>query len=666
MSKKLNTIIIFIIFGWCSLAAQTSITGTVFNDGNNSGVKDATEVGYPYVVVNAYAPGATIPTATATTLATPSASIGQYTLSGLTTGVKYRLEFINPNDYYNGGFASGSKSSVQFATPGATNINFGFRYAGICIPETNPRIITGVSTHPYNQPGLYFEGLKSMRLNDAVPKAFVYNVIDPHVANQIGFAPNVGGIKKKTKKLFFSALNCLSMSYKSNVQSGGQTYGFAPGFTSTNTKNKVYVADYSGSNYTYLGYKTLVDLSTLGIDLSCQYPISTYSSDSSWSISGIGGSTISTDENTLYLVNAGNGKIIKMDITNVNYASLPTTAPTASDVSEIAIPSSVTNPINGRFRPYSLKIKGNKLYIGGVTDGSLGGTLSDLRFMILAMDLTTEAFSVAFQTNPNFKIGTNGEFAKVWSDSGYVGIHNVSIGRQQYQITSFDFDDQGNLIFGVNDRNPFDYKEFVLDAGLVFKATLNSSGGYDLENNGIAGAYTTTILEYCLCLGNPNYGSTNVGNYYYTNNADQGPGGNYFFAQGTLALDPQTYTGGLLNIQGKNMIAEGQFHAHRPDRVGLSFLNPQTGQAPTGSSWHQYDKSQVLGGIEAVCDINPIEVGNLVWKDVNSNGIQDGDEPALVGVTVGLYDSANVLISTAVTDVNGNYIFFICYRDEHI
>ena len=130
MNKKLYTIVIFIIFGWCSLAAQTSITGTVFNDGNNNGVKDTSEVGYPYVVVNAYAPGATTPTTTATTLATPSGSIGNYALSGLTAGVKYRIEFINPNGYYNGAFATSSKTSVQFASPGATNVNFGFDSLG--------------------------------------------------------------------------------------------------------------------------------------------------------------------------------------------------------------------------------------------------------------------------------------------------------------------------------------------------------------------------------------------------------------------------------------------------------------------------------------------------------------------------------------------------------
>ena len=57
------------------IGAQTTISGNVFNDGNNDGIRNPTEVGYPFVKVNAYAPGALIPTSTTTTLSTPSNSV---------------------------------------------------------------------------------------------------------------------------------------------------------------------------------------------------------------------------------------------------------------------------------------------------------------------------------------------------------------------------------------------------------------------------------------------------------------------------------------------------------------------------------------------------------------------------------------------------------------
>lgn len=51
------------------------------------------------------------------------------------------------------------------------------------------------------------------------------------------------------------------------------------------------------------------------------------------------------------------------------------------------------------------------------------------------------------------------------------------------------------------------------------------------------------------------------------------------------------------------------------------------------------------------------KLGDRVWYDLNENGIQDGGEPSVSGVTVTLYNSANVAIKQASTDQNGNYLF---------
>jgi len=53
----------------------------------------------------------------------------------------------------------------------------------------------------------------------------------------------------------------------------------------------------------------------------------------------------------------------------------------------------------------------------------------------------------------------------------------------------------------------------------------------------------------------------------------------------------------------------------------------------------------------------PVAIGNLVWNDLNRNGIQDAGEPGLAKVQVELYDLESNLISTTTTDNNGNYIF---------
>ncbi len=55
--------------------------------------------------------------------------------------------------------------------------------------------------------------------------------------------------------------------------------------------------------------------------------------------------------------------------------------------------------------------------------------------------------------------------------------------------------------------------------------------------------------------------------------------------------------------------------------------------------------------------IAPASVGDLVWHDLNGNGIQDGGEPGLSNVVVTLYDqSSNVVLST-ITAGDGTYAF---------
>jgi hypothetical protein len=50
-------------------------------------------------------------------------------------------------------------------------------------------------------------------------------------------------------------------------------------------------------------------------------------------------------------------------------------------------------------------------------------------------------------------------------------------------------------------------------------------------------------------------------------------------------------------------------------------------------------------------------LGNLVWLDVNLNGIQEPEEPGIGGVCVTLYDTAGNQLQTTSTDSNGYYGF---------
>lgn len=66
--------------------------------------------------------------------------------------------------------------------------------------------------------------------------------------------------------------------------------------------------------------------------------------------------------------------------------------------------------------------------------------------------------------------------------------------------------------------------------------------------------------------------------------------------------------------------------------------------------------NQTIDNIDAGLCIPPL-IGDRIWKDNDKDDIQDAGEPGIPGVTVKLYDNANVLRGTALTDDEGYYFF---------
>ena len=100
---------------------------------------------------------------------------------------------------------------------------------------------------------------------------------------------------------------------------------------------------------------------------------------------------------------------------------------------------------------------------------------------------------------------------------------------------------------------------------------------------------------------------------------------------------------------------------------------PLEGTKPTEAYTGRYKTTADVRIAEAtgsVIDVNfgfvkPASVGDYTWMDVNRDGIQDADEPALPGVTVTLTyedgsavtDASGKPVGAVTTDANGRYVF---------
>ncbi len=101
--------------------------------------------------------------------------------------------------------------------------------------------------------------------------------------------------------------------------------------------------------------------------------------------------------------------------------------------------------------------------------------------------------------------------------------------------------------------------------------------------------------------------------------------------------------------QGYSFVPKNQTDVNRDSDV-----NPATGQTDEIALGNGQTALHVDAGV-----YNPsatATVGNLVWNDKDRNGIQDGSEIGLPGITVTLYNTANQPVQSTVSDVDGKYL----------
>lgn len=614
---KAGRLPLILLGGLCSSTlGYAQISGTVYFDGNNDGTKQAAEAGYGGITITAYNMGGT----SAGTAV--SANDGTYSLTGLAAG-NYRVEFSSlSNGLYPAALGTSSNSQVQFVTNGSSNVNFGVYQGSNFISSVEPRVIISCALAEFwaNR-----TSAASWDYGDRVPLAT--NTIIPHTddftADEIG-VPNGFAVRLSDKKVFSTPLST----------DPTQTNSMFP--PAPDGAGAVYMLDYSGAGFTKVGYKLLVNLATY-VNINNQSPAVAGTTTDYYGERGLSGIELSPDGKTLYVVNMGSGKLVQIDISGVNYASLPTTAPTAAQISEITIPSALTNPSNGYFRPSALTRRGSALYLGGINDGSSGSN-ADLKGLVLKYDLSTLTWTKVLEFEPDTWLGgtLNGTVNK---PQGKWQAHGAS--HIQPYFSDIAFDDTDAMILGISDREAV-LPSTTFQTGYVVRTCRDTSGNYSLESGGNCAPFTTAARAAF-------HGGGNMA-------PTDGPGGGYFFEQ-SMFSHAYVFSGGLYIKSGTNELFGGAGDPVDYGTFGARIWDWRNGQVMAGANTGGIKIANLIG-MDAVGEPAPIEIGNRVWLDTDYDGLQDAGEAGIAGVTVELRSAdGTTLIATATTDPSGNYIF---------
>ncbi len=651
-----------------SQQAISDVSGIVYKDLpvngtalNTYGVKDANEQGVSGVTVTAYQ-------ADGTSQTTVTADDGSWTLA--TTG-DVRVEFTTVPSYLkespDGGIAN---SATQFVGDGSV-VNFGLHDIADYSDTTAPFYVTNAQqngTHINSTTlGLYTVPYTSSELNATFSErgatATGYIPVDTITTKDIGSV--WGKAYQKDKKRLFVA---------SMLQ---RHVGFAK------TPADIFVADYStGSPATLLGSFSLqgkvpanggaaIDLGSVDRSSGADYTLTddpatqNIDLDAYAKVGKISYGDIDVDHNNqkLWLVNLNQKALISVDISG-DFNSLST-----ATVNQYLIESLPNAPVcdntKGQLRPWALAIHEGKGYVGAICDGSISKSNADMFAFIVSFDLQNP--SAGFTNEFTFPLNYQRQIINwyAWEDT-WVDPTRAKYGTLYGEpiLSDIEFDEFNNMYLGFLDRystqlGANNYRavsgttesEGATEYGEILKIC-NTNGIYEQEGTATC---PQSIINYNSNLDIPEFFNDIGGD-----------------------RDREASLGALALLKGSNDLLLGTEDPHPQSTSGESIVNYHFTQGThtlntiDGSirNWYAHisthssspirglnGKANGMGDIELITAPAPIEIGNRVWLDDDSDGIQDAGEAGISGVTVELLDASDNTIATATTDANGYYIF---------
>ncbi len=687
--------------------ASGSITGLVFRDYNANGRFDDTgtggdtpsfrEIGVGGVTVTAYDSTNTAvgSTTSSTSLTTP----GLYTLNVVTAQTQVRVEFTGlPAGYQPGPAGIDSGTTVQFVNVGAANVN-----VGINKPNDYCQTVTtaGAATNPRLVTPCYLFG---DALDNTNPN---YN---SDAVVQINYAPSTTG-DPVSQNLYLAKFKDVGAVYgvayqrysKSVFTSAFQKRHMSYGPQGTGSTGGIYRID--RSNELSPVVSNFLDLNTItGINTGTNpHPSGTtdytYDSNSFAAATkvGLGDLEISDDEKTLFTVNLATQEVLVIPLgSNPASPVAPTTLGSgATDIKKIAIPAPVTGNAQGAsqvcgaaadVRSFGLGFNDGLLYVGMVCTAQTSQNASEVRGYVYTFNPTSNTFGAApvlefpltynkglTYTVPANSFPDTGSVWKPWVDTivSNNGTRNFQTGDSyvypQPILSDISFFN-GDMMVSIRDRNgdqtgAFTPPPFATDLSIVLESI---SVGENLRSSPSTSTPNQWIIE------NNSQNGTGARAFGPTTGAgnNQGPGGGEFYWQDQYrAIHNDTSLGSVAQIPGSTELTATSVDPlnTNPRSGGVRWYSNDTGARArtyqiyidtSGNNRLNFEKANGLGDIEAICNAAPIEIGNRVWRDDNTNGIQDPNEAGIAGVIVRLYENGTLTpVGTAVTDANGSYLF---------
>ena len=146
-------------------------------------------------------------------------------------------------------------------------------------------------------------------------------------------------------------------------------------------------------------------------------------------------------------------------------------------------------------------------------------------------------------------------------------------------------------------------------------------------------------------------------------NSYSSPFGEFYDDETIATIHNDCTMGGSIIISGTGQIAVCNMDPINWTSGGIVTWSNTTGQQvnnyelyASNSNVATFGKANGLGDLEALCNAQPLEIGNRVWTDTNGNGKQDAGEAGINGLTVDLYKGATQ-VGTTTTANGGQYYF---------